>query len=136
MYTGSLNYVTAVRDTTVYWQVAVDGASVNGVGVSTASSDGTAPLAIIDTGTTVALGARDAVAAIYALVPGAAIDNTVTFSMLGYDAEVYTFPCVSISSLPRVGITLGGVQYDIYPPDLVVAINGTTCTGALLGLER
>jgi len=136
LYTGSINYVPAVRDTTVYWQVPLGGVSVNGVRIPTANADGTAPLAIIDTGTTIALGARDTVAALYAQVPGARIDDTVTFSMLGYDAEVYTFPCTAISTLPRVGITLGGVEYGIYPPDLVIAINGTTCTGSLLGLER
>jgi hypothetical protein len=120
----------------VYWQVPLEGVSVNGVAIDTTKQDGSAPLAIVDTGTTVALGAHDAVADVYAAIPGAAVDDSVTFSMLGFNAQVYTFPCTSISGLPRLSLTMGGQAYPIYPPDLVVAINGTTCTGALLGLAR
>lgn len=125
-----------MRDSSVFWQVPLDGASVNGIQIDTLGADGTRPLAVLDTGTTVALGAHTAVHAIYAQVPGATVDEAVTFSMLGYTAEVYTFPCESISALPNVSLRLGGVDYAIYPPDLVVDLNGTTCTGALLALER
>lgn len=120
----------------MYWQVPVDGAVVNGKAISAVNANGTKPLAIVDTGTTVVLGGRATVAAIYAQIPGSSIDTSVSFAMLGHNADIYTFPCAAISSLPAISITLGGVNYPIYAPDLAIAIEGETCTGAILGLDR
>lgn len=139
LFTGDITYISASENSgSVYWQIPLDGAIINGATVDTTRKNGAKPLAVIDTGTTVALGARKAVAAIYAQVPGASIDSDVTFNMLGYDTDVYTFPCSNLSMLPQLDLVFGGVPFSIYPPDLVLQLSssGTTCTGSLVGMDR
>lgn len=128
----------AVRDqSTVYWQVPLDGATIGGVAVSTTRGDGTKPLAIVDTGTTVTLGDQATVAAIYANIPGSEVDTSVAFDMLGYSTQVYTFPCSSLGTLPALSLVFGGESFAFYPPDLALQYNPATgrCTGSLVGMD-
>jgi len=105
-----------------YWQVDMDAVTVGGKqAVGTTS-------AIIDTGTTLVVGDPTSVSKFYESVPG----SQDASSTLG--AGFFTFPC---NSAPKVGMTFGGVNYDISSTfNLGAAQQGSSdCVGGIVGQD-
>ncbi|CDO76342.1 hypothetical protein BN946_scf185011.g6 [Trametes cinnabarina] len=96
LFSGEITYTAVTEEG--YWQVDVDVISVNGKSVLEKTP------AIIDTGTTLIIGDKKSVAAIYSAIPGSE-DASDTIEK-GY----YTIPCDSDAV---VALTFGGRAFNI-----------------------
>jgi len=96
-YTGDFNYHPIVSDT--YYLIGLDGATLgDNVFNSTTGLKG-----IVDTGTSVLVGTTQIV-------------NTLT-------ANLPTISCDTISSLPNLIITIGGIEYTIPPSAYILQVS-------------
>lgn len=120
MYTGDFTYVPVTEQG--YWQVNMDGVSVGGnQAVSTTSS-------IIDTGTTLIVGDKNGVAAIYNAIPGAKDASSTVGD--GF----WTVPCSAFDSA-NVSLTFGGTSFPLSTPTWnlgTVSDGSTDCIGGIV----
>jgi len=124
LYTGDIDYNPIPNDDASYWLQSVS--SITSQGNSIPIQSGTNALAAIDTGTTLIGGPADAVAQIYASIPGS---QAGTGDMEGY----YTYPC---STAVQVTMAFGGQSWPISSADFEAQdLDGNTCMGAFFSLE-
>ncbi|KAF8636167.1 hypothetical protein AX17_003739 [Amanita inopinata Kibby_2008] len=121
IFTGSIE-AHQLSSAIGFWQIG--GASVN---VNSASNVVTGFQTIIDSGTTIMLGPPDAVAQVYAQVPGSQV----------FDQQngLYSFPC---GSIPRVSFNWGGRNWEITSANFNLgqtAAGSSQCVGALAGVD-
>jgi len=115
-YTGELVDVPLTSET--YWAVSLDAMKYGG------SSVVSSPMkAIIDSGTSLLAGPKDAVAAL-AKQAGAKL----------VAGKEYTIDCSKKSSLPDLTVTLGGKDFTLSPDDYVLSISGQ-CLFAMMGID-
>ncbi|KDQ50162.1 hypothetical protein JAAARDRAFT_186508 [Jaapia argillacea MUCL 33604] len=121
LYSGSITYTPVTQQ--AYWQVNMENVSVNGkkpVGQISA---------VIDTGTTLVLGDKVNVRALYAAIPRSK-DASATFG-----EGFYTVPC---DAVPTVSLTFSGKSFAISPRtfNLGRAASGSSdCVGGIVGSD-
>merc|ERR1719335_2138312 len=115
-YTGELVSVPLTNET--YWEVELDGVKFGDTAVDTGSKK-----AIIDSGTSLLAGPKDAVSKL-ATAAGAT-------SLMGKE---YIVDCGKVSSLPDLSITLGGKPFTLTANDYVTNMQGQ-CLFAFIGLD-
>ena len=113
-YTGDFSFVPLSSAT--YWQIKLDAVKL---GSDTVSS---VPSAIVDSGTSLLAGPKDDVAKIAAKL-GAK-------SILGKE---YVVDCSA--KLPDLTFTLGGKDYTLSQPDLILQQSGSQCILGLTGID-
>ncbi|KAF7970959.1 hypothetical protein HWV62_22548 [Athelia sp. TMB] len=124
LYTGAIDYQDIPTGAVSYWILPVTAVSVQGAPVTIPTS-GTDTYAAIDTGTTLVGGPADAIAAIYAAIPGSAPG---TGQYEGY----YTYPC---ATAVNVSMSFGGPAWPIAPADFLLSqVSDTQCVGAFFTL--
>jgi len=99
LFTGDFANSPVVQD--AFWQIELQGASAGGDTITPS-----VPAAIVDTGTTLVIGAPDDVAAIFAQVPGA--EDASSTAGPGF----FTVPCASV---PTISLMFAGTAFDISP---------------------
>jgi hypothetical protein len=100
-YTGDIFWVPITK--AWYWQIDVDAVTVNGKGLSKSRNT-----AIVDTGTSLILGAEKDVAELYKLLGLKGEANEY--------GEVFR-PCDEISDFPELVFTLNGKKFPLKPED-------------------
>ncbi|KZP16586.1 acid protease [Athelia psychrophila] len=124
LYTGAIDYQNIPSGKESYWILPLTGMNVQGTNVSVPTT-GTDSFSAIDTGTTLVGGPSDAIAAIYAAIPGSAL---ATGDYEGY----YSYPC---STQVNVSMSFGGPYWAISPEDfLLTQISTDSCIGAFFTL--
>lgn len=116
LYSGDFTYVPVTQEG--YWQVDLDGVSVDGDSVVNSISS------IIDTGTTQIVGDEDNVAAVYKKISGAAEASQ-------YGDGIYTIPCDFNTPL---SLTFGGQEFTVDPSTFNLGqadSSGSACIGGL-----
>jgi cathepsin D len=105
-----------------FWQVNMDSANVGDKSAVTSLP------VIIDTGTTIIVGAKKSVSTFYKSIKGA----RVTTGNATIPAGFYTFPC---NSSPKVSLTFGGSEYDISSTFNLgrVEEGSSDCVGGIMG---
>lgn len=119
LYTGSITYTPVT--TQGYWQVALQGVTVNGNSVLGTTQS------VIDTGTTLIIAPADQVNKLYAAIPGSK-DASKTVG-----AGFHTFPC---SATENISLTFGGKAFAISPQLFNlgrVSQGSSDCVGAIVG---
>jgi hypothetical protein len=114
-YTGELVDVPLSSET--YWEVNMDAAKFGGASVATAQK------AIIDSGTSLLAGPKDAVAAL-AKQAGAT-------SVMGKE---YVIDCNKAKSLPDLTVTLAGKDFTLGPNEYVISVKGQ-CFFGFMGID-
>jgi hypothetical protein len=114
-YTGDLVNVPLISET--YWQVSLDGMKFGSTSITSSAK------AIIDSGTSLLAGPKEAVATL-AKQAGAQ-------SVLGKE---YTIDCSKKSSLPDLTVTLGGKDFTLSADDYVLEVSGQ-CLFAFMGID-
>jgi hypothetical protein len=115
-YTGDLVTVPLTSET--YWEVGLDAVKFGDTAIDTGSKK-----AIIDSGTSLLAGPKDAVSKI-ATAAGAT-------SLAGKE---YIIDCSKMSSLPDLSITLGGKPFTLTANDYVIQMQGQ-CLFAFTGID-
>merc|ERR1711977_103293 len=115
-YTGELVTVPLTNES--YWEVSLDGLKYGDSAVVTSSMK-----AIIDSGTSLLAGPKDAVSKL-ASTAGAT-------SLMGKE---YIVDCSKVSSLPDLSITLGGKPFTLTAKDYVLQMQGQ-CLFAFMGID-
>ncbi|GMK53889.1 hypothetical protein CspeluHIS016_0104750 [Cutaneotrichosporon spelunceum] len=118
LYTGDVTYVS-VGANPQYWQIPMAGLSVQGKAIDLGSA-----MVAIDTGTTLIGGPADAVAAVYAAIPGSR-------AMTGNFANYYEYPC---DTSVEVRLTFGEFTINIGNADFNLGAYGLDagyCTGGI-----
>merc|ERR1719238_1295691 len=115
-YTGELVSVPLTNET--YWEVSLDGLKFGDSAIVTSSMK-----AIIDSGTSLLAGPKDAVSKL-ATAAGAT-------SLMGKE---YVVDCSKISSLPDLSITLGGKPFTLSAKDYIIQMQGQ-CLFAFTGID-
>ncbi|OCH87875.1 acid protease [Obba rivulosa] len=120
LFEGNIDFqnLANVPNGPTFWMLEVSGVTVQGQSVQIPT--GSSALAAIDTGTTLIGGPTDAVAAIYAAIPGSS-------QLSGQMAGFYSFPC---STTLSVSMAFGGQSWPVSDADLNV---GTVSSGQCLG---
>ncbi|KAI0759859.1 acid protease [Trametes elegans] len=123
LFTGDIEFISLTNaNSPTFWMLEMTGATVQGKSVTIPSGD--AALSAIDTGTTLVGGPSDAVAAIYAAVPG----SSPVPSMQGF----YQFPC---STNVEVSFAFGGKSWPISTSDMNLGrISASNCVGGIFDL--
>ncbi|KIW05415.1 hypothetical protein, variant [Verruconis gallopava] len=116
-YSGELNYIAAMNNTDGFWEIPVDGASVNGDNAGLSGRT-----AIIDSGTSYILVPYDDAVQLHELIPNYKTAGTETFIV----------PCDSTAS---VQLTFGGVTYGISPKDYVGRQTTGGCSSNIVGRQ-
>lgn len=122
LYSGSITYTPVTKQG--YWQVALQGVSVNGASVSSSATP-----SIIDTGTTLVVAPTAQAKALYKAIPGSK-DASKTIG-----DGFYTFPC---SSSQTVSLTFGGKAFSISPQLFNlgrVSKSSSDCVGGIVGAD-
>jgi hypothetical protein len=114
-YTGDLVNVPLISET--YWQVSLDGMTFGSSSITSSAK------AIIDSGTSLLAGPKEAVAAL-AKQAGAQ-------SLAGKE---YIIDCSKKSSLPDLKVTLGGKDFTLSADDYVLEVSGQ-CLFAFMGID-
>ncbi|EIN07963.1 acid protease [Punctularia strigosozonata HHB-11173 SS5] len=118
LYRDSFTYVPVTHQG--YWQVNMDGVSVNGGRVLGGTS------VIIDSGTTLIVGEPHAVQRLYSNIPGAQPANE-------FGQGFYSFPCANI---PDVSLTFGGHQFHLSADTFNLgreSASSNRCIGGVVG---
>jgi len=115
-YTGELVSVPLTNES--YWEVSLDGMKYGDSAIVTGSMK-----AIIDSGTSLLAGPKDAVSKI-ATAAGAT-------SLAGKE---YVVDCSKVSTLPDLSITLGGKPFTLSANDYVIQMQGQ-CLFAFVGMD-
>merc|ERR1711988_561471 len=115
-YTGDLVDVPLISET--YWEVSLDAMKFGGSPVISSPQK-----AIIDSGTSLLAGPKDAVASLAKQV-GAT-------SIMGKE---YVIDCSKKSSLANLDVTLGGKTFELTPEDYILEVSGQ-CLFAFIGLD-
>lgn len=119
LYSGDVTYV-AIPENPQYWQIPMAGLSVQGTQVAL----GQATQVAVDTGTTLIGGPAEAVAALYAAIPGSR-------AMSGNYENYYEYPCSTSIDLQ---ITFGEFTINVGDTDFNLGTYGTDkayCTGGV-----
>jgi len=122
LYTGEMNYIPLSQ--TTYWQVNMDGVSVNG-DKSLACANGCE--AVMDTGTSLIAGPSGDIKAINEAI-GAKVNPLTGQGMID---------CAQIPSLPVINFTFGGKDYALEGKDYVLKIEQggqALCLSGFMGL--
>lgn len=115
-YTGAVTSIPVTQKG--YWQVAIDGASVN----SNTPISGTSGQAAIDTGTTIILAPTDAASALFAQIPG----SMPLLLESGGGETLYGYPC---DFSGKVNLVFGGKSFVINPQDFNLGVVSTGLAG-------
>merc|ERR1711907_199425 len=115
-YTGDLVTVPLTSET--YWEVSLDGLKFGDSAVVTSPMK-----AIIDSGTSLLAGPKDAVSKLAA-----------TAGATSLAGKEYIVDCSKISSLPDLSITLGGKPFTLTANDYTIQMQGQ-CLFAFTGLD-
>merc|ERR1712139_579524 len=115
-YTGELVSVPLTNET--YWEVSLDGMKFGDSAIVTSSMK-----AIIDSGTSLLAGPKDAVSKL-ATAAGAS-------SLMGKE---YIVDCGKVSSLPDLDITLGGKPFKLTANDYIINMQ-SQCLFAFMGID-
>ena len=120
-YRGSITYVPRLAQYTSAWLVTPGTYTIG----NTVSSGTLAPIALIDTGTSLIIVPNSVVGEYYAKVPGA-------FN----SSSGYMYPCTNLKNnlMPSFGINLGGTVFTV-PGSYMFSLqhNATYCYGVLAG---
>jgi len=123
LYTGAIDY-QSLNGRQSYWLLPLTSLTVQGEPISLPT--GSSSLAAIDTGTTLVGGPPDAIAQIFAQIPGS---RPGTDNLAGY----YTYPCATTVT---VSLSFGGRAWTIDPADFRLArISNSQCLGAFFQLR-
>lgn len=114
-YSGSITYVPLSSET--YWQVALDGISINGASVTTVKN------AIIDTGTSLLAGPTSEIKKIAKLC-----------GATPFLKGEYLIPCSKKTDGVNVDITLNGKTFTLTPTDYIIP-DQTICLFGMIGLD-
>jgi len=134
LYTGDIDYVNIPGGKGTYWllpftQIVVNGVSVPipaATGGGIFGSTGGTPQAAIDTGTTLVGGPPEAIAAIFAQIPGSIRGS-------GQTAGYWTYPC---DSQVNVQLGFGSKLWSISPSDFELTPMGNgRCSGSFFELD-
>jgi len=123
LYTGTINYVDIADGEESFWQIPLTQITVQG---QTLAVSGSVPAAI-DTGTTLVTGPSDAIAAIFAQIPGS--------QQAGSEYEGYwAYPC---DTEVTISLTFGsGQAWNVSPSNFELSrVGGGYCLGAFIELE-
>ncbi|TBU30161.1 aspartic peptidase domain-containing protein [Dichomitus squalens] len=126
LYTGDIDYQDIPSGQEGYWIQELTGLTVNGNSVNFTS--GSASYAAIDTGTTLVGGPNDAIAALYAQIPGSQ-------ALTGDNAGYYTYPC---STDVTVALRFGSssISWPVSNADfLLMQVSESTCVGGFFALD-
>jgi cathepsin D len=124
LYTGNIDFQPIPSGQEGYWILPITAITVQGNGVTIPS--GSSSFAAIDTGTTLVGGPSDAIAAMFAEIPGSAPGTG------NYDGY-YTYPC---NTNVTVALTFGGQSWSLDPDDFKMAeIDQGVCVGAFFSLN-
>ena len=116
-YDGSLNYISAIKNSNGFWEIPVADAGVDGK-----SAGLTGRSAIIDSGTSFILMPQSDAATLHQLIPGSS-----------QSGEAFTIPCTADN---KVQISFGGTTYDISSKDYVGrALGGGSCSSNIAGRQ-
>jgi hypothetical protein len=116
-YDGSLNYVSAIKNSNGFWEIPASDAGVDGK-----SAGLTGRSAIIDSGTSFILMPPGDAQKLHALIPGSS-----------QNGEAFTVPCDTSS---KVQLSFGGKTYDISTKDYVGrALGGGACSSNVVGRQ-
>merc|ERR1712070_105982 len=115
-YTGDLVDVPLISET--YWEVSLDAMKFGGSAVISSSQK-----AIIDSGTSLLAGPKEAVAALAKQVGATSVAG-----------KEYTIDCSKKSSLANLDVTLGGKTFELTPDDYILEVSGQ-CLFAFIGLD-
>jgi len=123
-YTGDFSYVPVqetVPGRTGYWEVKLDGISINNSSVTTATK------AIVDSGTSLLAAPKADIKAIAKLVGASTVLPIPPFN------REYKIDCDAAA--PDIEITLGGNVYVLTKEDYILKESGSTCLFAMTGLD-
>ncbi|KAF9527359.1 aspartic peptidase domain-containing protein [Crepidotus variabilis] len=125
LYSGDIEFLDLTAKTPSFWLLDVSAITVNGKSVTIATGD--AAIAAIDTGTTLIGGPSDAVAAVWAQVPGSAASKA--------NPGLYTYPCTT-----KVTVTMafGGKAWPINTADMNLGpetSGSSQCVGGIFDLS-
>jgi Eukaryotic aspartyl protease len=114
-FSGSLNYITAVKNPNGFWEIPIGSVTFNGKAASIQSG----VTVLLDSGTSYMLVPQPDADAIHAVIPGSQKNG-----------EVYSIPCNTNTPLT---LTFGGQAYGISAEDYVGAKNSDgTCTSNIV----
>ncbi|KAF2142517.1 uncharacterized protein K452DRAFT_226932 [Aplosporella prunicola CBS 121167] len=117
-YDGSLSWTKAITNDRGFWEIPLDGASVDGKDAA-GLTDRTA---IIDTGTSFILMPGDDAAAVHALIPGTKRNG-----------EIFAIPC---DTQRTISLRFNGKAYNMSHKDYVGASHGDgTCQSNIIGRQ-
>ncbi|KAI0688179.1 aspartic peptidase domain-containing protein [Cytidiella melzeri] len=126
LFTGDVEFLdlssSGVINQNTFWLLTVAAVTVNGKNITLGST--AESLAAIDTGTTLIGGPSDAVAAVWAAVPG----SQPVESMQGF----FAFPC---STSVSVTISFGGTAWSVSTDDMNLgSVSSNQCLGGIFDL--
>jgi len=114
-YTGDLQDVPLISET--YWEVSLDSLSFGGSEVVSKQK------AIVDSGTSLLAGPKEAVAGLAKKVGATSIAG-----------KEYIVDCSKKSSMPELEVTLGGQKFTLTADDYVLEVSGQ-CLFAFTGID-
>ncbi|TFK45733.1 acid protease [Heliocybe sulcata] len=121
LYSGEIDYQDIrTNPAPQHWTLSISNFTVQGKSITLGFQE---QAAAIDTGTTGIAGPADAVAEIYASIPGSAPAATGQFG----DGH-YTYPC---STMVEITLSFGGPSWAISPVDFQEDVVSGQCLGAL-----
>ncbi|PPQ73068.1 hypothetical protein CVT24_001613 [Panaeolus cyanescens] len=123
LYTGDIDYVNFPTSTGSYWILALQSVTVQGNTIT--FQNDSSSYAAIDTGTTLVGGPSDAIAKIFAQIPGSQPGS-------GDFQNYYTYPC---NTNVNVSMNFGSKDWSISPADFqLIQLSRETCLGAFFSL--
>ncbi|KAI1794469.1 acid protease [Ganoderma leucocontextum] len=125
LFTGDIDFQPIPGGQGTYWIQELTGLTANGNSVTLPAGSGS--YAAIDTGTTLVIGPEDAIAGLYAQIPGSQ-------ALTGQNAGYYTYPCSA-----AVNVTLGfgasTLSWPVSAADFVFQKRGDQCIGAFIAMD-
>lgn len=117
-FSGQLTYVPLISDT--YWEAQLDGLTLNGASVTTATK------VVLDTGTSILAGPSADVKA---------LADKVGAKPFFLNPAEYTIDCSLVASLPPLTFTIGGVDFTLQGSDYVINVENVECLFGFTGLD-
>ncbi|KAM5537642.1 hypothetical protein V8D89_008720 [Ganoderma adspersum] len=125
LFTGDIDFQPIPGGQGTYWLQELTGLTANGNAVTLPAGSGS--YAAIDTGTTLVIGPKDAIAGLYAQIPGSQ-------ALTGENDGYYTYPCnAAVNVMLRFGAST--ISWPVSSADFVFQQRENQCVGAFIAVD-